>query len=74
MSWGKIIADWVIRARVSDVARPETPREPKGNITDDLSRCINEDVWYKYIIWFLRDLFVANIISKEIGPHLFAHS
>ena len=45
----KIIANWVIWARWSDVARPETPFEPKGNITDDTSQCINEDVWYKYL-------------------------
>ena len=43
-----IDADWVIWVRGSDVARPEPPpHEPKGNITDDPSRCINKDVWYK---------------------------
>ena len=42
--WSKINANWVIWVRGSDVARPETPHEPKGNITDDPSRCINEGV------------------------------
>ena len=39
----KINANWVIWARESDVARPEIPREPKGNITDDP----DDDVQYK---------------------------
>ena len=43
-SWSKINANCVIWVRGSDIARPETPHEPKGNITDDPSRCINEDV------------------------------
>ena len=43
-SWSKINANWIIWMRGSDVARPETPHESKGNITDDPSRCINEDV------------------------------
>ena len=43
-SWRKINANWVIWAMATDVARPETSREPKGNITDDPTRCINEDV------------------------------
>ena len=45
--WSKINANWVIWVWGSDVARPKTPREPKGRITDDPSRCINEDVLYK---------------------------
>ena len=43
-SWSKINANWVIWVRGSEVAILETPHEPKGNITDDPSRCINEDV------------------------------
>ena len=43
-SWSNINANWVIWVRGSDVARPETPHDPKGNITDDPSRCINEDL------------------------------
>ena len=37
----------------SDVPRPETHHEPKGNITDDPSRCINEDVGYKLIYIYI---------------------
>ena len=37
----RINADWVIQARGSNVARPESPCEPKGNIADDPSRYID---------------------------------
>ena len=47
MKTNLVNANMVIWARVSDIARPETAREPKGNITDDPSRCIHEDAWYK---------------------------
>ena len=52
-SWRKIYANRVIWVMGSDVARHKTPCEPKGNIIDDLSQCINEDIYiyiYIYIV------------------------
>ena len=66
-SWCKINANWVIWARRPDVARPKTPSEPEGNITDDPSWCINEDVWYKYMCGFVYiSLFFLDIKICEL--------
>ncbi|KAI9543594.1 hypothetical protein NQZ68_008641 [Dissostichus eleginoides] len=40
-SWGLISPSWVTWRRVYDVERPETPDDSR-NITEDVSRCIDE--------------------------------
>ena len=61
---------------------PPPPHEPKGNITDYPSRCINEDVWYKrkstkilkIIVKYLKILKIhANTLRFEVNFEHYLH-